>query len=212
VVVVAIAILAWLGVLPGFGSEEAPAGAVSTVLPSAPAETVDAPTEASPLLAYSLALAAHRDPTVARGRVDALSRIVPGVLFSLAPAEVDGEVFYRVLAGPAVDSAGARSLAGRVAQATGMDPAAWVVRATPRAFQLGEVEDLATARERTQSLEALDVPAYVLAVDYSDGSTRFRVYAGAYADETEASFLSGVLAGHSLSFAPLSHRIGRLPE
>jgi hypothetical protein len=205
-------ILARLGVLPGLGSESTPTDAVSTTVPDRPDATAASPAEASPLLAFSLGLAAHRDATVARGRVDALSGLVPGVLFVLAPADVDGEVFYRVLAGPASDSADAASLAQRVARATGMDPSGWVVRATPRAFQLGETEDLAAARERAAALRDVDVPAYVLAVDYSDGTTRFRVYAGAYESELEAAYLAGVLAERSLSFATLSHRIGRMPE
>ena len=68
------------------------------------------------------------------------------------------------------------------------------------------------AETRAQELEAVDVPAYVLAVDYSDGSVRYRVYAGAFADRTEASSLSALLQKQGLDGATLSDRIGRLPE
>ena len=60
-------------------------------------------------------------------------------------------------------------------------------------------------------LRGLDVPAYVLAVDYTDGSTRYRVYAGAYADEAEASLLLLHLTDSGLNAAHLSDRKGRLP-
>jgi hypothetical protein len=49
-------------------------------------------------------------------------------------------------------------------------------------------------------------------VTYSDGSVRFRVYAGAFADEAEAIYLSGLLQERGLSSATLSERTGRLPE
>jgi hypothetical protein len=68
------------------------------------------------------------------------------------------------------------------------------------------------ALRRSGVLQGLGVPSYVLAVTYSDGSVRFRVYAGAYADEAEATYLSGLLQERGLSSATLSERTGRLPE
>ena len=60
-------------------------------------------------------------------------------------------------------------------------------------------------------LRGLDVPAYLLAIDFSDGSMRYRVYAGAYSDEREASYLQDHLRAHGLDDATLSTRVGRVP-
>jgi cell division protein FtsN len=60
-------------------------------------------------------------------------------------------------------------------------------------------------------LVGLDVPAYVLAMDMSDGSTRYRIYAGAYANEQEATYLRGHLEAQGLNDPTLSTRVGRIP-
>jgi len=137
---------------------------------------------------------------------------MPDVLFMVVPVEVNGRSYYRALAGPATDSADAAALRERIASATGRDPTDWVLRRTPQAFEMGEMPDLQAAQEQVGVLRGLDVPAYVLAVDYSDGSVAFRVYAGAYADEAEASLLLRHIADSGLSAAHLSDRKGRLPE
>lgn len=211
-VVVGGVVAAWLGYveIPGItpmgtGAAEAPA-AVAPTLASQP------PTDASAPQAFSLALGAFQDETTARALALDFSGKVPGVLFVTAPVSVQGAVVHRVLAGPASDSLGAVSVAERVGEATGLDPAAWVARRTPLAFQLGEMPEMEAARRRADVLVGLGVPAYVLAVSYSDGSTRFRVYAGAYADAGEASYLSALLEERGLSSASLSDRTGRLPE
>jgi hypothetical protein len=163
-------------------------------------------------MGYSVAMEAHQDVRVANRRVAGLSRQIPGVVFASVPVEVNGRVFYRVLAGPALDSADALRLSGVVALAAGVDSSTWVIRETPLAFRVGEMHDLDAADRRVSTLSELGVPAYVLAVDYSDGSTRYRVYTGAYGNEGEASHLSRMLAERGLGAAALSDRIGRLRE
>ena len=149
---------------------------------------------------------------MARSRVAALEAQVAGVLFVSVPVEVEGAVYHRVLAEPAADSADAVSLAARVAEGASLDPSTWVARRTPRAFELAEMPDRSAADARATELADLGIDAYVLAVDYSDGSVRYRVYAGAFADPTEASYFSSLLAERGMSSATLSDRIGRLPE
>jgi hypothetical protein len=171
-----------------------------------------APTEVSALLGYSLAIASYRDQAEARGRAVTLSRLVPDVLFTVVPVQVSGTLYHRILVGPATDSVHATELATHVAERTGMDPSRWVIRATSGAFDLGQTADRAVAEERARDLYDAGMPVYVLAVDYSDGSTLYRIYAGAYADEQEAAHLSSVLAEQGLGLYPFSHRTGRLPE
>ena len=76
---------------------------------------------------------------------------------------------------------------------------------------LGEMAELDAASRRVEVLSELNVPAYVLAVDYSDGTTRHRVYAGAYQDENESDYFQQHLETQGVSNASLSMRIGRIP-
>jgi hypothetical protein len=216
----ALVLAAWMGLLPGFGGEDVPTEDVASATEVAPETATEAspqaaaaaPVESSPLMGYSVAMEAHQDVRVANRRVASLSRRIPGVVFAAVPVEVNGRVFHRVLAGPALDAADASRLSDVVAQTAGVDPSTWVIRETPKAFRVGEMDDLDAADRRVSTLSELDVPAYVLAVDYSDGSTRYRVYTGAYSSEEEASHLSRMLAERGLGAASLSDRIGRLPE
>lgn len=210
--VLAGAVAGWLGYLeiPGI----TPRGTGAAEAPAEPAATVAArpPTETSRHLPFSLALGAFQDVATAQALAQDMSARVSGVMFITAPVTVEGAVVHRVLAGPAADSADAVALATRVGEAAALAPSGWVARATPLAFQLGEMAERDAAERRSDVLAGLGVPAYVLAVTYSDGSTRFRVYAGAYADAAEASYLSALLEERGLSSASLSDRTGRLPE
>lgn len=210
---------AWMGWIPvpglsprGEGSatpqvpgEQAIQGAGPS-LAAGPAHAVSQP------LATSLALGAYQDAGAARALVEQVTAAMPGLVVAAVPVQVDGRTLHRVLAGPVADSAAALALAGEIALASGLDPSGWLPRSTPKAYQLGEMADLDAARRRALVLADLEVPAYVLAVAYSDGSVRYRVYAGAFADEAEASLLSGLLVERGLSSATFSDRIGHLPE
>jgi SPOR domain len=196
--------------IPGI-SPEGGSDAVATQMDLTPVAHSVPVAGSTPRLAFSVLAGAFSDPDAAAARIAALSR-AKGVLFTVAPVAVDGESLYRVLAGPAEDSASAVALAARIGEETGADVSDWVPRETPRAFHLGEMADLDSALRRAEVLRRLDVPTYVLAVDYSDGSTRYRVYAGAYADDEEASYLLSLLESQGLNNATLSDRLGRLPE
>lgn len=209
-VVAGTAVAGWLGYVevPGI----TPRIGDPPTVPSAAPVAFEPPAEDAPVQTFSVALGAYQDEKVATDTVAALSASVPDVLFLSVPVSVSGRVVHRVLAGPAVDSAAAAEVAARVSTAAGIDPSGWVARNTSRAFQLGEMPELEAARRRVEVLTGLGIPAYILAVDYDDGSVRYRVYAGAYADEAEASYLSGLLQERGLSSATLSDRTGRLPE
>lgn len=214
ILAVLVALAAWLGWLPVPGvptrgaEDVAPpvGGAVGPSMAAGPAEPV------APPAPFSLALAAFQDAAAARALVDEVESALPGSLVLAVPVDVQGRLLHRVLVGALADSTDALEMAGRLAAALGADPAEWVPRRTAGAFQLGEVLDRSAARRRAQVLADLEIPAYVLAVPYSDGSVRYRVYAGAFADEAEASRLSALLVERGLSGATFSDRIGHLPE
>jgi len=161
---------------------------------------------------FSIAVAAYEGGAAALGFARRLATRVPRLQVEAVPVAVDGKVYHRILVGPARDMEDASRIAGDVARALGVDSTTWVVRPTARAFLMGEWATAEEARRREASLVEADFPAYVLAVDYSDGSTRYRVYVGAFADETEAEHLSGLLRERGLPSAILTDRIGRLPE
>lgn len=204
--IVGAASLGWVQI-PGI-SPERTSPPVEQGLTPAPRSTL--PTVTTTTLAYSVAIGSFQDPDVAATRAAAISGM-PGILLSVVPVMIDGTVFYRLLAGPAVDSASAEELADRIAAETGADRTGWLVRETPLAFLLEQTADIGSATARIDELRGLDVPAYLLAVDFSDGGTAYRVYAGAYADEREASYLLTHLETQGLDNATLSPRRGRLP-
>jgi len=170
------------------------------------------PAEMTPVARFDIALAAYKDATVAAARVSRLKRALRGVVFTSVPVQVGGTLFHRVLVGVAADSAEAAALAGRVARATGLSSASWVIRSTPEAFYMGETAEQEVAERRVEELERRNLPAYTLAVDYSDGSTGYRIYVGAFADRVEASAMSTLLRELGLDGVILSDRFGRLPE
>lgn len=165
-----------------------------------------------PEQAYSVALAAFSDPSTARAFVSELRRADSTALFFAEPVEADGRTLFRVVAGPAGDSADAEALREELEHRIPGDPSSWIVRPTPMAFTLGETQDLTSARRRAEVLEGLDVPAYVMVLSDPDGSARFRVYAGAFADEAEARSLADLLTQRGLNAARLEIRKGSLPE
>ena len=161
-------------------------------------------------LSHSVAVGAFQDLAVAEERAGALS--TDGVLAIVVPVSIDDSVLYRVLLDPAEDVESAEGLSLDVGMAVGEASVDWVVRESSLGFEVGETADLESAQRRVEVLRDLDVPAYVLAVDFVNGSTRFRVYAGAYANDQEASYLRSHLEERGLGNLTLSDRIGRLPE
>ena len=161
-----------------------------------------------PVHEQSLAIGSFRDLPAALERASRISGM-EGLLVVVAPVEVDGGEWHRLLVGPVPDSGGAdglrRAVAERLAVSATDD---WMVRRTPLAFELGTAPALDEALERVRSLVDRDVPAYVL--ETSNGRTSFRIYAGAYADEEEAVHMADVLREAGLGDAPLVPRRGRV--
>ena len=218
VVVVALLAAARFGVveIPYLSDWLAAPAATATVTP-APTPVLAEPTAEAPVLALSLTLDSFTDPALARLQASALSEQRPDLVFAVAPVSVDGTVYYRLLAGPAADSASAAELRATLAtMLTRENPRAWVLRPTPLAFNLGEREELDLARTRVAELSRMDIPAYVLEVPVRTpaGARRapFRVYAGAYADELEAAYFRDILVAKGFPDARLMERIGHRPE
>ncbi len=210
---VAVGALWWFGYveIPGLPSPNVVTSA-EPVDRSGDLNAAEPRTETSPAAAWAVAVEAHQDRQTAWDRVSELSSERPDRLWITAPVAVDGTLYHRVLVGTAPDSAAAESLRTQVADELGVEPASLVLRSTPLAFRLGETRTLEAARRRAEALRELDVPAYVLAVTYSDGEERFRVYGGAFARGQEAQALDSLLAEVGMPREELVERTGRRPE
>ncbi|MDP2956597.1 MAG: SPOR domain-containing protein [Longimicrobiales bacterium] len=119
-----------------------------------------------------------------------------------------GRLYFRVLGGLAADREGLTSVRDSVARAIGEDASGWAMRDTPLAFELGEYTEAGAAQGRVGELEGLGVPAYALVVDRAEGA-RYRVYAGAFADEGEASELLKILRAAGVGGMRLTELRGR---
>lgn len=178
-----------------------------------PAVEVGRPTPETPIQGYSLAMNAYRNMESAAEVAQAWEGSFDGLSFSVAPVSVEGNVLYRLLAGPAGSAEEAEGLRSSLAEIlTREDPSSWVVRATPLAFLLSEHEAAGAARTEAQRLSGEGVPAYVLRVTYPGELARYRVYAGAYESGEEARIMNGILIQKGYEEARFTERRGRLPE
>lgn len=224
-VVIGVIAAAWYGFLeiPGITPADADAGLPETVAAAEGAGTGSVEGARSPVaqpivstapsLGWVLSVGAFQDGDVARAQAQRLRVATPGLGVLVVPVDSNGQIFHRVAAGPVEDSAEAAALRSTLGRPQGLAPVdEWVVRDARLAFQLGETGDRASAERRAEVLEGLGISTHLLAVSMSDGSTRYRVYAGAFADAGEAAGLKSLLVERGLANPPLIERIGRRPE
>jgi hypothetical protein len=199
---------------------EGPDAAIDAPIPEATRSPVAAeptdvstpdPTPVDAAWDYSLAIGSVRDLEDASTYQRRLGAEAASTWFGLAPLVVNGTVFNRILAGLASDSLGAEGMKAQIGSAVDEDAAPWYARPAGLAFLLGEFTALTEARDRARAVTDDGVPSYVLAVEYSDGSERYRVYAGAYGTEEEAAHLRTELQSRLLPTS-LVERIGKLPR
>lgn len=175
------------------------------------APSVDA--NASPLLAWGLRIGAFRNREVAKEQADLMSARAPGHLFVVVPVEVQGVRWFRVVSAAAEERADAEALRTDLATRLGAaDAEQWLVRRAPLAFLAGSVATMEQAEARVETLEAAGVDAFALTLAAPDGTSTFRIYAGAYATADEAATMRGLLEAAGLGEAPLVERRGIRPE
>jgi hypothetical protein len=197
VVLAALIVGAWLVVrrqvelsaappVPDLAAPSAPAAAPPVQGPNVP-------------LPYSVAVEAHQELPLALDRVEALSDEEKDIGFYIAPILVDSVLYYRIMAGPVVDSTSAIVIMERLLERghkTGKSE--WDLRRTPLAFSLGDYENMSDARSRANEAGDLGIPAYLIEVQSPEGARRFRVYAGAYAGVAEAEVMRRLLRSAGL--------------
>jgi cell division septation protein DedD len=173
---------------------------------AAPPEPVPQPVETP--IGFSVAVEAHQDQAAAEDRLARLRRAAPDLSFYMAPVDVGGSVWYRVLAGPVTDRETGIALMRELVDAnlkTALDD--WAVRPTTYAFLLGELETMGAAQARVTELAERGIPAYVVPIRYEPGGTRYRVYGGAFENEAAAAVMQEMLDDAGID-ARLIERVG----
>jgi hypothetical protein len=85
-----------------------------------------------------------------------------------------------------------------------------LIQERPLAFDLGEFPTREAAQARAAELERQAVPAYTVPVPFSDGTERWKLYGGAFADSADAAPMRTMLAAKRLP-TDLVRRTGRPP-
>lgn len=225
--VLTVLVAGWLGIveIPGItpssatGVEEAgaavPSSGTSAEAPAVP--TVAAPGGGaaigpeSPVAAYVLALGSYSSHDSAQARARVLADALPDIPFLVAPVEVQGTPFYRLLAGGAPDTAALRVVQSQLSRtAPGADD--WIMRPAGLGFLLGSHASLALAERQVGALSELGIPVHVLLYEDGAGAMEYRVYAGAYGTPGEARYMARLLEANNIQNATLTERKGVRPE
>lgn len=209
---VLIVLLAVFGLWLLLGERLAGGGSVGEAAEVTPATILD-PQPIERPLGYSVAIESHQTLDAARRRAEALRREDPSTGFHVAPVPVYGRIWYSILAGPIPDSASAAQLLQRLVESGVAEEAEeWAVRPTGWTYQLGEFTTRREAELRAAELLESDVPSYIVAVDFTAGPPRYRLYAGAYETLQEAETMAGLLEDAGVTGHTLRRRTGRTGE
>jgi hypothetical protein len=202
--------------LASFGSTTAPEPA-----PVARAAPRAAPVAAGPVAAAGTALpySVHVAGFTEWNDASAFAANVAGrfdeAQFFVVPELRQGITYWMVMAGMADDTSAVRELRDQLVKADVADEESVggrydLIQHRPLAFEVGEFPTPAQARARADSLNARAIPAYAAPVPYSDGSERWKVYAGAYRDTASSAPMRSLLQGASIE-PKLVRRTGRPP-
>lgn len=179
--------------------------------PSTPPADGAAGAPESPVLTFALTLGSFEDLASAEARAAANRRAFPDLDFVIAPVEVEGRAWFRLLAGPAPDRAALDGVRERLAGAGRGGAGDWIVRRAPLAFLVAAHSSLPLARRNVQALGDAGIPSYVLVHRGEDGALRYRVYVGAYANAAEADYMARLLEENRIQDAQLTERRGVRP-
>jgi hypothetical protein len=219
-----LAALLFLGpqYIPGFPNLLASsAGSPRTDTPAEKAPPAAAPVPAGPVtmagaaLPYSVQVVSFQTSDDAFAFVQKEAPRFSEAQFFVIPEENQGVLYWRVMAGMAGDTSAITALRERlVAEKVieeGVAADRWaLIERRPLAYEVGEFRNAGQARARADSLNSRAIPAYVAPVPFSDGSERWKVYAGAYRDSAGSAPMRALLTGANIP-PKLVERTGRPP-
>ncbi|NNK64374.1 MAG: hypothetical protein HKO98_14345 [Gemmatimonadetes bacterium] len=162
---------------------------------------------------WSLRIGAFASQAVARREAAAIADRVQDHVVVIAPVDVAGRRWWRVISSLAPDRESAEGLRTELGAAlVDVQPEEWLVRQAPSAFLLDETAAVDGARASAADWRARGIDAYVMAVAREDGTRSFRVYAGAYASSEEAAAMRELLVAAGVESPTLVERRGIRPE
>jgi cell division septation protein DedD len=157
------------------------------------------PLPAGRSLPYSVAMAGYQLLDQAQERVEQLRRDAPTMQFYVAPTVVQGQLFYRVLAGPLPDSSTAAAVRDTLmARRIKVFSSSSDLLETPYAYLIGSFERRVDAVTKGAEAASKGIPTYIVPVGVPGGDTQYRLYAGAYTGPGDADFLRSILEAASL--------------
>ena len=172
----------------------------------------DGPAAASPEAAedvpmrYAAAFGSFRSPETAQRLRDEVADQTEGDLVLVVPAEVNGQLYYRVIGGAAPTGTESQDMMERLAGATNRSVDDLVLREVPMAFLMTSHDRVEEALDAAVALQGEGLPAYVLGG--GTGPDAYRVMVGAFLDAAEASWVEERLVSGGRS-ADLVERRGR---
>lgn len=211
--ILVLALGVWAAIRLGTGAPPTSAEAAGSSGAATPEDVVPAtvaPRPVPPNADFSVAVASYADAARAEARRARLTSVVPALPWFVAPVEVDGVAYHRVMGGMVADSSAALALGAELAREGTGGIGQWIARPTGWVLDFGEHEDRAAAEQELQRIRGQAIPAQLAEIRFTDQTVRYRVYAGGYRDAAEASYLAGVAEASGLS-ARTTRRMGRPP-
>jgi hypothetical protein len=207
--------------IPGFPNLLASSGAAGEEAVPAKAPAPARPVPAGPVTAagaslpYSVQVANFQTSDDAFALVREVGPRFREAQFFIVPETNQGVLYWKVMAGMAGDTSAVTALRERLITDkvidAGLADDRWaLIQPRPLAYEVGEYRNADQARARADSLNGRSIPAYVAPVPFSDGSERWKVYAGAYKDTASSEPMRTLLTGASIQ-PKLVERTGRPP-
>ncbi len=211
--ILVLALGAWAAIRLGSGTPPSSAEAAGFSGSAARATAVPAtvpPRPVPPNADFSVAVASYADADRAEERRARLAGLVPALPWFVAPVQIDGVAYHRVMGGLVADSAAALALGAELAREGRGGIGQWIARPTGWVLDFGEHAELPAAEREVERIRDQGIPAQLAEVRFTDQTVRYRIYAGGYRDAAEASYLAGVAEAEGLDVRP-ARRMGRPP-
>ena len=210
-VLVVSAVAAWA--VSRMGDDTASAGEPAVAEDAIGSDTgLEAPPPAArpvpPDADFSVGVASYSEATRAEERASQLADAFPSLPWMVAPVEVEGTVYHRVVGGLVADSSAAAAL-GAELQRGGLTD--WLVRGSGWVVELSVDSTRGRAEDRLAMARQAGIPAYLARIQLTDGSELWAVHAGAFRNHGEAEYLLRQSRQAGLQ-AMVTPRMGRPPS
>ncbi|HEX8694834.1 MAG TPA: hypothetical protein VF746_20575 [Longimicrobium sp.] len=187
--------------------------AAARAAPAAPARYRADAAPAGTARPYSVFVRAFPDYQPARELAEQVADKLPGEPVYIIPEQSGGVLYHKVYAGMMEDTVAAARVRQQLLQDGTINPedaggTSALVQPRPLAFMLGLFPTREEAELHVAELAANAISAYPAAVPLSDGSERWTLYAGAFADSASAAPMKTQLETAGLP-ARLVERTGR---